>query len=215
MSWTTFVSDSAQWVSAPIDCVFGIDEFLEGEDLYFSAFGCRPDSYTLYGEYNGSIEELKFSLEDSHLKYKGYIRGDAPVEVMIHHSSCVLGPNAWKGIRWEIWDYNGDTPWVETQVNHDKITLGFVKSGIDVFKESHGKDPNTLIVNYCDSDLLFKIKNIANRSGLSFIMDCDLLEDEDVLLIINLPYDGGGKTLDDEDDVGNNCIEFKKFRKAA
>jgi hypothetical protein len=211
MSWTIFVSDNAQWVSAPINYVFGLDEIKEGEDLYFKNFGFKPDSYSVYGEDDEEIYELMFSVEESSLKYKEYIRGDAPVEVIIHHSSCVLGPDAWKGRAWEIWDSKGDSPWIETKVKYEDITLGFIKSGIEVFEESHDKAPDTIIISYCDSQLIFDIKKMATQSELALLTDGEILED--TILIISLPPGDGGETVDEEEIV--NIVEILKYKKAA
>ena len=58
--------------------------------------------------------------------------------------------------------------------------------------------------------ILFKLRVVAEQNKLSIYTESEI--DEDEICIINLPSDGGGETIDEED---LDILELLKSKKAA
>lgn len=115
-------------------------------------------------------------------------------------------------IKWDVWD-GKTTHWVETSILYSDVTEKILKDGISVFKEEHGFEPDTLIISTADSKIMFELKRIANKVGLSLIVEPEV--EENRIVIVNLPPSGGGETIDDEDLVEYDYLELDQFRKVA
>lgn len=210
MEWIYYLSDNAHWVGAPITSAISTDEILEGVSLYRKKYDIEPDSYIIKGQQDNLMQELLAEKDTIPLKYNGSIIDDSPTEVLIYHSSCSLSSRDWSGIEWYIWDSETLFPWVSTNIDYSNITAKVLQSGIEVYNEEHKGFPNTLVINPYNSEILFKLRVIAEQNKLSIYTESGI--DEDEICIINLPSGGGGETIDEED---LEILELLKSKKAA